>query len=187
MIRLILIPFIFWSYINEYYSLSLGLIFLSGITDVFDGMIARKFNQISNLGKILDPIADKCTQICVVLLILFGNIHDMGLCVMFVILCIKEISTLLFGAMLINSGNNNVVSKWFGKFSTVCLYITMIIYALKMLLMKLEVIAPQNTMDIIATVCAWITACALVYSMIGYMKCYVINKDNSKDESGESK
>ena len=43
----------------DFYFLSLILFFLAGITDYFDGYLARKYNEVSQLGEILDPIADK--------------------------------------------------------------------------------------------------------------------------------
>ena len=185
--RLVMVPFIFWSYINEQYLTSVLLILISGITDVIDGFIARTFNQISNLGKILDPLADKFTQVCVVLLILITNHTDMGLCVMFVILCIKEVSTLFFGTQLLSSGKTNIVSKWYGKLSTVILYATMTLYALIIALRKFEIIPPPvYWLDILATIFSWVTAAALIYSMVGYMSCYVINKENNKNSNNNS-
>ena len=42
---------------------------LSGLSDFFDGKIARRFNQVSELGKILDPIADKLTQATIAIML----------------------------------------------------------------------------------------------------------------------
>jgi len=50
------------------YFLALALFFLAGITDYFDGYFARKYNATSQLGEILDPIADKI----LILFVLFG-------------------------------------------------------------------------------------------------------------------
>ena len=61
--RFALIPFIFISIIEENYLLAFIFLTISGITDVLDGFIARKFNFISNFGKLMDPLADKATQI----------------------------------------------------------------------------------------------------------------------------
>jgi len=52
----------------EGYLLALVLFFLAGVTDYFDGYLARKFNAVSQLGEILDPIADKI----LILFVLFG-------------------------------------------------------------------------------------------------------------------
>ena len=61
--RLCLIPVIIWSYCVKKNPLLAGeILLLSGLTDLADGYIARRFHRISNLGKILDPVADKLTQ-----------------------------------------------------------------------------------------------------------------------------
>ena len=70
--RICLIPVIVWLYGVEHAYMWAGyILILSGITDMADGYIARHFHMVSNLGKILDPIADKLTQgvmlLCLVL------------------------------------------------------------------------------------------------------------------------
>ena len=57
--RLLLIPVFCYLYLaKEAYHWAAGVVLLSSLTDLFDGMIARKFNMITNLGKALDPIAE---------------------------------------------------------------------------------------------------------------------------------
>ena len=65
--RILLIPFIIWFYCyKKDYTLTLVVIIVSGLTDVIDGFIARRFNMISDFGKIFDPFADKLTQITII-------------------------------------------------------------------------------------------------------------------------
>ena len=65
--RIILIPFIVWTYCYlKMKYLSAALVALSGLTDCADGYIARHWGLITDFGKIIDPIADKLTQITVV-------------------------------------------------------------------------------------------------------------------------
>lgn len=62
-LRLCLIPVIVWLYVDKQdYLWALLVLILSGITDIVDGIIARKCNMISDFGKAFDPIADKLTQ-----------------------------------------------------------------------------------------------------------------------------
>ncbi|MGN0788571.1 MAG: CDP-diacylglycerol--glycerol-3-phosphate 3-phosphatidyltransferase [Christensenellales bacterium] len=76
-VRIICIPFFVWM-MSEYYLdrqatqylwAGFGLFVFASITDVVDGYIARHFNQVSDIGKVLDPIADKVLQ-CVALIML---------------------------------------------------------------------------------------------------------------------
>lgn len=61
--RLLLVPVIVWLYCGEEnYPLTACALLLSGATDIADGFIARRFHMVSDLGKVLDPVADKLTQ-----------------------------------------------------------------------------------------------------------------------------
>ena len=63
--RFILIPFIILALIYNKFLLAFILLTISGLTDVLDGFIARKFNLITDFGKLIDPLADKATQIAI--------------------------------------------------------------------------------------------------------------------------
>lgn len=69
--RLILIPVYVYIYLNattdRQYLLAGAIMALSCITDMVDGKIARHFNMISHVGKVLDPLADKFTQLALIL------------------------------------------------------------------------------------------------------------------------
>ena len=62
-IRFLLIPIIVMFAFQDNYIATIIMLTVSGLTDVLDGYIARKFNFISNFGKLMDPLADKMTQI----------------------------------------------------------------------------------------------------------------------------
>lgn len=65
LIRFILIAPIVVFIANEQFIIAIIFLILSGITDVLDGAIARKFNFITDFGKLMDPFADKATQIAI--------------------------------------------------------------------------------------------------------------------------
>ena len=67
-LRIALIPVFSVLFVKEYYIWAFALMIIGALTDLVDGKIARKFNQVSNLGKILDPVADKLSQIAIVII-----------------------------------------------------------------------------------------------------------------------
>lgn len=103
------------------------IIFLvAGATDVVDGYLARRFNWITNLGKVLDPFADKLMQ-CTVLICFWIK----GLIPLWFVLpyFAKEVATLIIGAVVIRRRNVVVVSKWYGKAAVCLFYVTIVISA----------------------------------------------------------
>ncbi|MCD7834741.1 MAG: CDP-alcohol phosphatidyltransferase family protein [Lachnospiraceae bacterium] len=88
MFRILLIPVIIWLYVGkqQYLYAFLGLL-LSGATDLLDGWVARRFHMVSKLGKVLDPIADKLTQVSLLICIMLER-HRVT--VLVVLMFIKE-------------------------------------------------------------------------------------------------
>lgn len=127
-LRLCLIPIIVWLYIGkENYSLTLMVLILSGVTDIVDGIIARKCNMISNFGKAFDPIADKLTQMAM----LFCLISRFPYMVApFVLLVVKEVLTGITALVSIKRTNTVKGAVWHGKLTTVALYTMMAIHLL---------------------------------------------------------
>lgn len=112
-IRLALIPLIVWLYIGKQeYSAAVAVILISGATDIIDGFIARKFNMVSDLGKILDPVADKLTQATVILCLTVKYRWMRGLIVLFVV---KEIIMAVLGYMAIQKKDVVNSAKWYGQ------------------------------------------------------------------------
>ena len=71
LLRLCMIPLIIWLYCTQKnYALTAVVLVLSGLTDMVDGYIARRFNMVTDLGKALDPVADKLTQASVMFCLL---------------------------------------------------------------------------------------------------------------------
>ena len=105
---------------------AIAALVLSGLTDMFDGMIARAFNQTSEIGKLLDPFADKLTQVTVVLCLAVRLPQLwplLGLCL------IKELMQIIGAALLLFRKSGKVQgARWYGKAYTVMFYITMALY-----------------------------------------------------------
>lgn len=122
-IRILMIPFIVWAYLIENVNLSALLIIVSGLTDIVDGFIARRFNMISPLGKALDPIADKLTIGVVLLSLCFNN--RIIVCLL-IILVIKEVLMGVEGLLIIKHTGTTYSARWYGKISTIFLYGTIL-------------------------------------------------------------
>ena len=127
MIRLLLIPFFVWQYLIENYIEATVIVVVSGITDVVDGFIARKFNMVSALGKALDPIADKLTQICVMFCLVrsFPKIWFP-----LVLLVVKEFISGILGLMIVTRTGTTYSAEWHGKVATVSIYAMTVLHIL---------------------------------------------------------
>ena len=118
--RIFLIPFIVYEYcFRTRYAVSALLLLASGLTDVADGFIARRFAMSSDLGKAIDPIADKLTQLTVMLCLLTRFSFMMF---PFTILLAKEILAGIIGIITIRKTGTVPYAKWHGKLCTVVLY-----------------------------------------------------------------
>lgn len=124
--RLLLIPVIVWLYVVRRDPVWTTVVLtLSGITDIADGIIARRCNMVSDFGKILDPVADKLTQITV-LFCLVSRFPWMLL--PFCVLVVKEITAGIMGLMVIRKTGKVEGAVWHGKVTTVSVYSMMAIH-----------------------------------------------------------
>lgn len=131
-IRIALIPVFGVLYYNGDILWAVVVLFISGLTDFFDGKIARKFNQISALGKMLDPVADKMTQItiAIVLYLTFKGSADETIKAfswVFLIFLIKEAVMVIGGALMIAFGLRPGAAEMPGKIATFVFYAVMIV------------------------------------------------------------
>lgn len=126
--RLLLIPVIVWMYVfRQDYLGTTVILTLSGITDIVDGIIARKFHMISDFGKAFDPVADKLTQIAT----LFCLVNRFRLMAApLVILVLKEIFAAVTSLLVIRKTGKVMGAVWHGKAATVSLYGMMVIHLL---------------------------------------------------------
>ena len=118
LVRLCLIPVFMWLYCVKQDSLSTAIVLiLSGITDIVDGYIARRFNMVSDIGKALDPIADKISRFPAMKLP-FG------------LLLVKEAVLGISSLIVIRKTDKVHGAIWHGKVTTMLLYATMILHLL---------------------------------------------------------
>lgn len=126
--RICLIPLFVWLYsVKGRYSATAAILVLSGLTDLVDGFIARHFHMVSDLGKILDPVADKLTQ-AAMLLCLFTKFPLMLL--PFLLMAVKEITAAIMGIKVIRKTGAVHGANWHGKVNTCLLYAMMLLHVL---------------------------------------------------------
>lgn len=122
MLRILMIASVVVLFVMEYY-LAAGIVLIcSGITDILDGFIARKFNMVSALGKALDPFADKLTQFAILICLTFFN---KLILIPFVILVLRDGFMLLTGLSIFKKTHNTFSARWYGKVATVFTYALM--------------------------------------------------------------
>lgn len=109
-----------------YYGAGIALM-LSALSDLFDGYFARKLNQITELGKLLDPIADKLTLAAVVVCmwIRFGKMM-FELNILFSLLLLKEVLMAIGGIVVFRGRKEIIPAQWWGKIGTVGFYACML-------------------------------------------------------------
>ncbi len=120
---IIIVPFVLY-FLNDDYLASALVLIVSGFSDMFDGMIARSLGQITPLGKVLDPLADKLTLTAVIICM---GIKFPEIVPFVVILILKDLSMLIAGSFLIKKGIEPPAARWYGKVATVFFYVSVII------------------------------------------------------------
>ena len=122
LIRFVLIPVILNYLFKDNYIMAFVVLTISGLTDVLDGYIARKFNFITNFGKLIDPLADKCTQILILATLVLKHIIPVWI---LGIVILKEF-VMIAGASFLYGKELVVSSKWYGKLATVLFYVAIV-------------------------------------------------------------
>ncbi|MBQ8555145.1 MAG: CDP-alcohol phosphatidyltransferase family protein [Clostridia bacterium] len=125
MLRLVMIPAAVYLYLSGSYAATAVVIVLSGLTDVVDGYIARRCNAVTDLGKALDPVADKLTQLAMLLCLI--SRHP-AMLAPFILLLVKEAFSALSGLMVIRKTGTVLGAQWHGKVTTLMLYALMIMH-----------------------------------------------------------
>jgi len=127
LLRIMLIPvFCFFIY-NERYFAAAVVFLIAGLTDIFDGYMARKLNKITSWGKLLDPVGDKIMQLSVLLILTVQHIIPVFI---LYIVAIKELLMIIGGILIYRSKNLIVTSNWYGKAATLIFYIAVTVIVL---------------------------------------------------------
>lgn len=131
--RLVLIPVYVTIYLNAKndtdYTLAAMILAVSCLTDLIDGKIARHFNMVSNLGKLLDPVADKATQftLMICLAVRYNIFQYNSLWFMSALFVIKEGFQLIAGGVMLKQGRMLKGAQMTGKICTTVLFMSLIL------------------------------------------------------------
>ena len=177
-LRIVIVPVFAYFFMQGQYGLAVFMLVLSGLSDFFDGKIARKFNQISALGKILDPVADKLTQItlAVLLFLSFNKAEDTTLKAfswVFLVFIVKEFVMVLGGAVMLAFGIRPGAAEIYGKVATFAFYAVMIFivaFGPEIGVFKDFFVIPNILMMILVVISAILTLVAFASYMPGTYK-----------------
>ena len=167
-LRLFLVPvFVFVYRIDNSLAIriaSASIFLLASITDVLDGFLARKYNLITDFGKLADPVADKLMQLSVVTCLTVNNRISLWILAVF---AFKE-AVLILGGLNLLKEKFVVQSKWSGKIATVILFL-----CVTAILVTDEASLPKRKATVMMTVSLFFTALAF----FDYMSMYIRVKD----------
>lgn len=132
LIRILLIPVFGVLFYQGHIGWAVIVLVISGLTDFFDGKIARRFNQISELGKMLDPVADKLTQITIAIVIFLEFNQSTNPTMqwfkwVFLFFLFKELLMVIIGAIMLACGLRPVAAEIYGKVATFVFYAVMVL------------------------------------------------------------
>ena len=155
-------------FFNDMIIPALIVFLVAGATDIIDGYLARRYNWITNLGKILDPVADKLMQCTVLVCLCIRQFIPPWFAILYIL---KEVVTLLMGFIVIKRRSVTVVSKWYGKF-TVCLFYATI--AVSMLFK--DFFAENFVLNVLIYIPSIFFA---IFSLVAYIKHYAWLKNEA--------
>lgn len=169
---LLIVPFVIF-FMHNQILLAAAMIILSGLSDMFDGMIARKFNQFTQLGQMLDPFADKLTQGTVAVCL---AIKQPLLIPVLAIFVFKELSMIIAGFVLIKRKKKPCGAKWFGKLATGMFYVSVTV------IVALNGIWHYEN-DALTITMLSVTAAFMIYAFIKYFMIFlrIWNSTDPKD------
>ena len=135
------------------------LIIISGLSDISDGVIARKFNMITELGKIIDPIADKLSVFTFAIIIVLKGMFPLWL---FVVIAARDIAIVFAGIYLKRKDKVILMSNYPGKLA-----------ALSMGLIILFSIINIELLNTINSFLYYVTLVLIVYSTYIYLTRFI--------------
>lgn len=167
--RIIMVPIFAYLFLKGQVIWSVVVLALSGVSDFLDGKIARRFNQVSELGKVIDPVADKLTEITIAVL-LYITFHNSSeelvrtFSWIFLVFIIKELVMVVFGGIMLLLGLKPGAAEIYGKVATFVFYFVMIF----MFAFAPDVGALKNVWTIPPTLLVILVAISAVLTIVAF-------------------
>lgn len=174
-IRFLLIPIFVMKYLRaeepgEYLQAAF-IVLISGLTDFLDGFIARTFDMVTELGKLIDPIADKLTQAALIFVLIIKFEWTASLLLLLILFSSMQLFLLVAGLAMLKKDKRLDGSKWFGKVSTT------VFYAVMLVLVAFPTVGKQT-----ANILMFICGAFLALSFVLYIREYVMMYYKVKEE-----
>ncbi len=172
---LVIAPFAYF-FLHDNLLWAVVMLAFSGLSDMFDGMIARKFNQVTELGKMLDPLADKLTQGTIAICLAVKHPLLIPILLVFVL---KELGMLIGGCILLKKKKRPCAAQWYGKVGTVMFYISAVVVVLQDVF---KMHSPAALL--ISYILLGATALFMLYAMVRYFLIFwhLLHSEDPKDK-----
>lgn len=165
-VRILLLPLYLYLFFCVNHACAAVVLIFCALTDVLDGYLARRNHWITNLGKLLDPLADKLTTLCALGALTAARLFPWWLTALVVA---KELAMILVASFILKKRSVVVSSVWYGKASTVIFYIGVLL---------LHFFPLSDTFKLIL----WILlAFSFLFAAIGYLFHYLRHLDQLAD------
>lgn len=180
-VRILIVPLFAVFYLRGNVPVAAGVLVLSGLTDMLDGWVARRFDQITDLGKMLDPFADKLTQGVVALCIALRFPAVRPLLLLFIL---KELLMLCCALVLLKKHKRPCAAKWYGKVATVMFYVSV---AAIVTMDGIGLLKPY-TINVWAYVLLGLTGVMMAYAAFKYFQIFLsILREDAPETEQEQK
>ncbi len=187
LMRILLITPFVQLFLEERYGWAAIVIIASGLTDCFDGLIARLLHQESELGKILDPLADKLTLLAVGCCLVVIEPYFLPVVI---ILIAKDLVMLIGSSKVVKKGVIIPKSQWYGKLGTIMFYVTVTFIVLVKVVNTIEdpwIYIEEHTGMVISMVMLALTALIMIFALVMYFRTFLQimrNAEGVQEQSG---
>lgn len=172
-LRMIMIPLMVYVFQNFGAAPALIVYAAASLTDVLDGYIARKYNQITDFGKLMDPLADKLMVVAMLLMLALKQYIPVWV---LVVVVLKELAMVAGAALLLGGRKVVVMANKLGKAATAAFFVSIVLVCLGDLYLPLRQIG--------AAVIYVAVALSLI-AMASYARAYLVQGRNDRTQSGD--